>query len=504
MMTKKIVLVPIDSRPVTYSFPQLVASVAGLTPLSPPLELMGNLHVPANRDELYRWLEDVLLKEHPDEIFLSLDSLIYGGLVASRCSHDSLSQVTEIAERIAELKKLRGDKSRIYAHASVMRIPHYNTTNTEPPYWQGYGEKIFNWSLLEHKRRLGVIGGQEADLRTLENHIPKDAFADFLKRRERNFKVNQCLIEMAKAGTFEHLAFGQDDTSAFGLNVWEKTKLVELAATVGAKNVIAYPGTDETILVLLAKWFIEKAGAPKASVVFSPDCGKDVLSNFEGQAIAASLAGICGVIGLDLEYRPAAKDDDFTVIVHTAARVQGDHLGIASKRLLDTSESVKRTLELIESAPVSVVLCDVAYSNGADPLLIESLLKRRDLMAKLCAYAGWNTTNNTIGSGLALGVARWYAKIYNNAADEPLKQALFVRFADDWAYQAKVRSAMASNASQYDNSTEDHLNKLMSPLIKQLKSALSFDPEPVTLRLPWKRSFEVEVGLPSQVQRVKS
>jgi hypothetical protein len=158
-------------------------------------------------------------------------------------------------------------------------------------------------------------------------------------------------------------------------------------------------------------------------------------------------------------------------------------------RTLNTASAVERTIELLEESSEPCILVDVAYSNGSDPALINELLKRKDLLQKLWGYAGWNTTGNTLGSALAMGIARWFAekKETQSTADMLLRNALFIRLADDWAYQTQVRSQLGQDLSK------EKLSELMWPYLDKLAEALDIKPENVELDLPWRRSFEVEI-----------
>ena len=184
---------------------------------------------------------------------------------------------------------------------------------------------------------------------------------------------------------------------------------------------------------------------------------------------------------------------DFFVIVHGNETEQGDHIvlpGLENKSHLNTGRSVKQTLEYIATSQYPCVICDVAYANGADPMLISELLERSDLLKKLWGYGGWNTTGNTIGSVLVTAAARFYATASDKAAQtEPfLKQSLFIRLLDDWAYQTQVRPQLKGDAST------DKLNKLLTPYAGQIAKALDFDPKGLPFSFPWQRTFEVEVG----------
>jgi hypothetical protein len=392
-------------------------------------------------------------------------------------------------KRVSRWKTLSGGKTQIFAQSSIMRIPHYNTSRTEPPYWLEHGEQIFEWSVLKHKQDLkgGLV---DADIGPLEAQIPKQALDDFLARRARNFQINQALIELAVLKEIDYLVFSQDDTSEYGLNVLEKSGLVAQAEASGAGNVIAYAGTDETILVLMSRWLVGTfTKAPQVSINFSPHGGASVRSKFEGQMIGKSVSAVAYLVGLDANLAEPSNDDDMSVIIHAPADWQGDHLGSQSTKRLDTSAAVRKTIKLLEESPSAVVLCDLVYANGADPLLIDALLEKPQRLKKLCGFAGWNTTNNTVGSALAMGIAAWHARLNKIDWREDLKRLLFMRLADDWAYQALVRREMNDQAS------DALLQKLMTPFLDQLANALEIDPHPVKLRLPWRRTFEVEVDL---------
>ena len=182
----------------------------------------------------------------------------------------------------------------------------------------------------------------------------------------------------------------------------------------------------------------------------------------------------------------------------TVAQSLGRFAG-ASLAGSDTSAAVACTLDLAAQTETPLVIADVAYANGADPLLVEQLLKRKDILSRVSGYAGWNTTGNTTGSAVALGVAAWFSRHSQKAQaarqemSEVLKQALFIRLADDWAYQTQVRKQLAGDLSQ------QRLEEMMQPYLERIKEALDFEPGPVEVTLPWRRSFEVEITLKDSV-----
>ncbi len=469
-----------------------MTAVAGLEAVLPPRDLLGSWHAPSDLSQLSSWVQAKLAELKPAALFVCLDAILYGGLVASRRSDHSFGDVNERIRNIARWKEIAGSELQIFAQSSVMRVPHYNGATGEPDYWRQYGEKIYRWSVLMHKDRAGLSPSQ-AEFSESQNAIPQAVREDFLNRRRRNFQINQNLIDCVNAGFIDYLVFSQDDTNEFGLNVWEKSQLIAQAKALGLSNVVACPGTDEVMMTMIARWLVDQsAQKPRVSMRFSPDCGGQAISNFEGQTIAASLTAQANVCGLEMQVAAEQLAEDFAILVHTAGDRQGDHIalpGTEQALSLNTETEVITTLHLLEKAAVPVVLCDVAYANGADPLLVEALLKREDLLAKLSAYAGWNTTGNTIGSALSLGVAAWYGKLHDYSNSAAIKRALFVRLGDDWAYQAVTRSQLAGSLAQ------ERLEQLITPLLLRLANALKFDSGGIAVRLPWNRTFEVEIDL---------
>jgi len=127
-------------------------------------------------------------------------------------------------------------------------------------------------------------------------------------------------------------------------------------------------------------------------------------------------------------------------------------------------------------------------------VLVDELLKRKDLMDKLISYAGWNTTGNAAGSALALAVARWARNVPGR--DDSLRECLFTRFVDDWAYQANVRSTIGPNTST------SQLASAMTPYVNRIAAALDYQPKSLTLSFPWNRTFEIEVGIDARLAGV--
>lgn len=489
------VLIPLDNRPVTYQFPQIICRVAGVPALVPPLELLGSLTAPSRPGGLAEWLGETIKSKSPDKVIVCLDSLVYGGLINSRRGEESESDILNRLKEISSWKKLSAKPPGIYAQASIMRVSDNYDNTEEKKYWSRYGREIFQWSELLHKNSTGMKVPPTA-LALAESRIEASVRDDYLKTRRRNFKANNRLLEHLAKGELDFLIFSQDDSGEFGLNVLEQDKLLKAALSSGiARKVMSYPGCDETLMTLIGRSLLESAPRrPVASLAFSTEYGSRTPSKYEGQTIGETVEKQTHAIGLIISNEADAKLD-FQIVVHCLEHHQGDHVlltGHADLRSMNSNEAVKRCLDILEKATAPVILCDVAYANGSDPNLVQELFKRPHLLKKLWSYAGWNTTGNTVGSALALGIARWYSELndHNDQREKAFQEALFIRFADDWAYQTKVRAQLNGQAV-----ADGKLAELMRPFMGEIGVASGWQVPAVRVSLPWQRTFEIEVAI---------
>lgn len=492
-------MVPLDNRPVTYLLPRLVANVAGVQATLPPRQLMGSLQRPSNVGSLSDWLDGALKDEKPDALLVCLDSLLYGGLIPSRRTEDSVADVQKRCDTLLRWKKQNPSLKSVLAQSSIMRISDNYDNTEEKEYWNRFGREIFAWSELLNKVQRGDPLAAAA-LDVAESRIPQTIRDDYMKTRMRNFQINRQLVSAVKSGALDFLALSQDDSGEFGLNVVERDKLVAQAKSEGvAPKVMAYAGADEVLLTLFARWLVSQTSPtkPAAFLRFSPDMGQSIPSRYEGQTIGESIRNQLSAAGINVFN--GEEGADFTVIVHTSGDRQGDHIlltGQPDLRELNTRKAVDETMTTLRQCTRPFILLDVAYSNGSDPLLVDALFEEPELLDNMWGYAGWNTSGNSFGSGLAIGVARWFAGHQNLPSaqtERALKQCLFVRFADDWAYQTQIRKQLDGPVQPND------LAPLMTPLFNTIGKALKYQPEFLKLGLPWQRTFEVEIDVEQPV-----
>ena len=128
------------------------------------------------------------------------------------------------------------------------------------------------------------------------------------------------------------------------------------------------------------------------------------------------------------------------------------------------------------------------------------LAKEMDLL-KLSAYAGWNTSSNTLGTVICQAV---FVLLFGDSNLQ--KRFLAERIYEDVGYCGYVRAFVTNNilssmgynyfdAGESDGEVakivETHLNDYIGKYFPELSAKYEF----LRCRMPWKRMFEVDLAL---------
>src|SRR6056297_2861169 len=95
----RIVFLPVDERFCTRDYMMHMGKSFNLDIETPPIALLGQKKIPGDVDAIYTWLENTI--DNDDTLILSLDTLIYGGLIPSR-----INRLTE-QTLLKRLKRIR-------------------------------------------------------------------------------------------------------------------------------------------------------------------------------------------------------------------------------------------------------------------------------------------------------------------------------------------------------------------------------------------------------------
>src|SRR5690625_2622494 len=322
-MKQKLALIPVDARPVTYDLPKDLAKIANWNTLTPEKRDLGFMKNRAKIDKVFSWLEQAMPKV--DGIIVSVDMLLYGGLVPSRINDEAPEVIEGRLTKFIELKKAY-PQVKIMAFSSTMRLSNSYVNEEEKEYWSTYGKEIWKYSFYTHKYEKHGDPKDKQMAEEMQLKIPANILADYLQTREAHFSMHQKLISYVENGLFEILVFPQDDTSEYGLNIKEQEQLYKIRNEKQLFNkMLIYPGADEVASVLTARmiYALEEKELPSFYPIYSGTSGAQSIARYEDRPLEQSVIGQIDALGTHTIDSPEEADIFFGVNV--PGNKQGDH-----------------------------------------------------------------------------------------------------------------------------------------------------------------------------------
>lgn len=510
VLAKTILYVPQDDRPVDYAYTVKTAEDAGYTVLTPPQKYLSGSQFQGSPDKLMSWVEANASKA--DAMVLSIDSLVYGGLVDSRKHNLDMETLTN---RLAKVEGLRGKYTvPIYVFSTVMRSPWAGGKGVEPDYYLQVGSDIYQLASLQAKMDNEGLNPQERnDWFAIMRRLPVEYLQDWWNRRHKNMMINYRLIQDAKKGVFTYFSLGHDDNSVSTQSSLE-SKYLELSGADVPKTAFgSFPGADQLGLLLITRAHNDFTNYhPKVTIIYPLGGGEKTVPSYDGQAIGKTIASHIEAIGgtVTNTERPdllLAVNTPLTTSTHESSNFENFPI------MLQSTKDFLQQIETAVNEGVPVSLVDMAFSNGSDNTLVYGLYKDK-MMYRLAAYNGWNTASNSVGYGISQGVL---SKVMT---EQSHRDMLTTQYLDNWAYQANVRDYInrmqqkleAGTIQQlYPNEMMELQSRTKEQLQRYAQTYLGVDPQTVNVTLPWNRLFEVyvdvhgtpDVPLESTVRQVK-
>ena len=487
------IFIPLDDRPVCYSYPVKVMEAAGYKILTPPEKFLATRTTPADTEKLWKWLES--RAEKVDAADISTDALIYGGLVASR-TH--MLPMAALEAKVNRLKDLQMDKDiRFYGFSTLMRTPRESYGNVEPAYYSNVGPAIYRYSQLSDKSDLHAESLlEDFEVGAFERNLAKDHLKDWLDRRNKNMEVNRQLAMLARMGRFDYFAIGKDDNAPLSHTHMEARKISFSNADVSDESFQILPGVDQLGLLLLTRAANELSGTvPKVYQMYVEGVGPKTIPQYSDLPLGTSVPEQIIAAGGKIVYQPEAAD--VVLAINTPADgTMYDSTSLSNQYF--ASPANKRYIanlgKMLERG-VNISLADVAFSNGGDNGFMNEM-SLRGYTDKLSAYNGWNTADNTIGFAISQGMLA--PKI------EKEKQLMLMRerVLDDWYYQSNARRLITDELEKAKKTEFKYtLNDMMPKVRKQAfdimnRLAANYDITAGTkfdVVFPWNRLFEVDI-----------
>ncbi len=381
-----VILVPLDGRPPCRQFVIDAGRIGGTKVVTPPHELQDYYSQPGDTKAMRRWLLEEVAKGTTNAVFLSVDQLLYGGLLTAREKQATSAEVEEFLAFLRELHEAN-PAVPIYAFSILPRLTPQDTID-------GYDERrdIMAYSRLAGRQAAG-LPVDETKLAALKAKIPPASLERYLAHFRENATLNERLIDLTHEGTLTRLVLGQDDGEEYGIPNIEKYALLDYIKSLGLsdRQVFLTHGADEIALSLLAAWHNEQTGyAPKIFVAYNDPGARDRVMPYMAVSTGVCTEEKIRLTGGSLAASP--EEADFTLLVST---------NDTDKDTLWSRGACVRLLEdnLAKGQPTALV--DLSKHFNADETVLPQLIAAAFPVNHLLAYAGWNTTSNAIGTAVA-------------------------------------------------------------------------------------------------------
>jgi len=506
--SNSVLFLPLDERYTTRDAFIMLAQSSDYCILTPDKTLLPYWKQDCDINALHKWVESTMPKVKT--AIISSEMYLYGGLITSRRSNETLSTITKRLDKLVAYTARYPDINMFVSNV-VMRIPAYNGDFEEPWFWADSGFNIFSYSFYTDK--YSQLGNPD-DKQTADYYaalVPENALNEFVWRRQRNHNVTNALLNVVSRNkNMRYLYITLDDNAEYGFNIRESE---ELKSRVVSMNLTArvpiYPGADEVQMVQLARFASEdRATSIKFALIFRDPSTVNYIPNYEGQAMKSTLiqqleaSGSTVIISTDEGSGSVDAADALLFVNNFSEETQLE----AKQQALpgDQNDYVMYdkliSAELSKAAPRPMGFCDNRYSNGADISFVDYMIsKTKSDSLNNVAYAGWNTNGNTIGTVVANTVLlNLFRNGQNNAAFNSL------RILEDMHYQANYRQGLVSYVSDLNSSCETFSNLtsdllfyqqyMFKPLGARYREIVGNYSLPLTLNsifYPWNRTFEI-------------
>jgi hypothetical protein len=479
----------------------------------PRKELLGDMKTPADVPLLHEWLNEEA--KSAEYLIVSIDMLIYGGIVPSRLHQLTLENCLERLALLKELK-VQNPNLKIYAFNLIMRVPAYSSSEEEPEYYEQVGDRIYRLGWLTDKKEQGLTDGAELEeFEAITEELSSEIKKDYFSRRQTNFSVTTKVLQLVDGGLVDYLIIPLDDNSEYGFTAREQRQLMlEVDRRNLLDQVAIYPGADEIACTLFSRVFCEEHQfTPELALRYSSTNGPNIIPRYEDRSLAESIkshiTSAGGVIVSDENL------NDVLLMVHAPA-VGQKFMAESSHPLETRHRSYSSEVNIREFAQAmkhfigkgrNVALADVAICNGGDHSLLQ-LIEKQGSLYELLSYAGWNTNGNTMGTVVAHAIiASYYQKVGKSGEcpehEQKSRNFFYSRLVEDWGYQSVVRKHVSYQilprfdlTPRYLKDQVPQITKLIEErLIEFVQTHLANLPEGrlklEDIHLPWRRMFEV-------------
>lgn len=506
---KRILYVPLDERPCNYLYPEYIARIGGVELNSVPRELLGHFKHPADTDLIWNWVFEQAPRS--DALILSMDMLLYGGIVPSRLHHLTEDILRTRQERLRRLREAVPNIP-IYAFQLITRAPARNGSGEEPDYYEEHGYDIFRYGVLCDKEALSNLTDEEiTEKQSILSRVPEEALQDFLTRRRVNFNCNRRMLRLFADGVVDCLVIPLDDCFSYGYAPSERRKLSAECAELNLLSRISmYPGADEIGCTLVARALCHFSDfIPSIWTDYSSQTGRLTTPAYEDRPICETVPH--HILCAGGQEALSAGNADIALLIHPPTpfsnriKFEMDRRNIYMESDRNLPAFLQRAQQYLNDGLICAI-ADCAIPDGADECLMQFLCEQ-ELLGRIHCFSGWNTSSNALGTALAHAIALACSRHAGRLTETVVllsEQFRKMRVLEDWGYMTHVRQDVSEliAAGKYPPVTDvRYLGDQSGPIAEEISSRLErfskdhFGGTPCSIHvsLPWKRMFEIEL-----------
>lgn len=506
---KKILLVPLDSRPPCRDFPSQVGKIGDYEIILPPSKAQDYYTEAGDTALMEEWVFDNIIGAN--YAVISIDQLMHGGLLSAR---ENVATEEEMDIFIEKLKNLHEQNPRIPIYAFYV-LPRMSPQSTVEDHKER--QAIMDLSRLMGKKYFG-LPVDDTKIDVLASKISDEHLTNYIDKIDSSTLFAMKLSLLANEGVITRLVLSQDDGEPYSIPNIEKEKIKKFLAEnkIDESKVFITHGADEIALTLLAEIKAKEAGlSPKIYVEYNDEKSKSRVMPFMAISLEDCVKEKLTMLGAIETQTPS--EADFTMYI--------------SANSTDTMNTRKRSVEdiLTLTEENEVALVDLSQHYRYAEILLPLLINENFPINKLLTYAGWNTASNSIGTALGAGVMfsaqtkkaknddsvlrAYYYRLtflnnriledayylkdvidlvnvslikegYKNTADLDLRQN--AKYAD-----AALTSAMEKRIDHYKNTKSFKLP--ISVKLKENTKNLKITDIKTEMYFPWPRTFEIRL-----------
>ena len=484
--------------------------------------------------DLYNW---VLAQETAgcDRYILSMDQMLYGGLVSSRVAGTPPARrgkawpLSELIENL--LSALAADpNNEVWLLDSVMRLAptvgyqggtleYYNAMRTvgAAPRKTLTGDAL----TLDNIRDTYCTDADGSDLLDFGSDAAMhDDAVHYMEHRLNKLTLSGELLETVSSlnSDWFHVLIGIDDSSSE--DCIQKNEIAYLRSRLRDGDVIL-SGVDDLAFKAVAKLYLSETGwnGAKVNVRYFGGTEDRPACDYDYKPLTEIMAEHLSYFDLTAEDTSSAAD------LHVLVLTQPEDASRKQQYIQDLTAVLKSNLK----ANLPVILIDAG--NGRYGTDFHDVLTREAELGKLLSYAGFLDMAIVTGTALSHGVAR-YAYLKNGAASQAAEESFCKTLADsilkDFCYKNVVREGILSYVRNDLNGDPNNfcrpeldrdaiVDRLTSgmeaaaaPVLKNLEHSnflIALDAQGGTslagwgdialsnYRFPWNRAFEIDMDI---------